>query len=104
MTRCRALSLRVVTLPKQKAARSVGDGVAAFVATIRPGPSEGGQGNGNKRGIGFFQLFVSEAQSIKISHRGGFNKEMSPCEKLGENSPVCGASLQIQHNAALVRI
>ena len=46
MTRCRTLSLRVVALAIEKTAGSVGDGVAAFVTTIRSGPSEGGQRNG----------------------------------------------------------
>src|SRR6266478_1045010 len=104
MTRRRALSLRVVTLPKQKAARSVGNGVAAFVATIRTGPSEGGQRDGHERGISFFKFFVSEGQPLKISHRCGFNKQMSPSEKLRENSTVCGASLQIQHNATFISV
>ena len=100
----RALSLRIVALAKQKSTRCVGDGVTAFVVTIRPGPSERGQGNRHERGIGLFQLFISETPTLKISHRCGFDKQMSRCEEFCEDFRISGASWQIQHNTTLIRI
>ena len=71
---------------------------------VRPGPSERGQGNRHERGIGLFQLFISETPTLKISHRCGFDKQMTPCEEFCEDLPIGGASWQIQHNTTLIRI